>query len=254
MKNLLSALLLSSALGALPLGQALAADLPQKTVVKAPTAAPVPYTWTGFYVGAQIGYANQSFANTAGASIGPNQSNVGGSLGASNSGFLGGGFAGAQYQWSSGFVLGTEVEINALTQSANVVAAIQSGYTASLTDSTNLVGAGKVRVGWAFGNWLFYGFGGPAWDTSNVQVNLTQPGQTVTQLNGSSSNVGWTAGAGIDYAIPLDLSLTSAFFLRVEYAHYDIPGIGATVVGNGGGGLSSSDTIDVAKLGGGFKF
>ena len=59
-------LLAGVALGALLIGApAMAADMP----VKAPKAPPViPYSWTGFYVGANVGYswgrANTDFAAT----------------------------------------------------------------------------------------------------------------------------------------------------------------------------------------------
>src|SRR5215204_4967863 len=38
-------------------GPALAADLPAQPIEPAPITMPIAYDWTGFYVGAQVGYA-----------------------------------------------------------------------------------------------------------------------------------------------------------------------------------------------------
>ena len=75
--------------------QAMAADLPRKAPAYVPPAPP-PVTWTGCYIGANIG----GVFGRASADFGF------GSLSSDNSGFAGGGQIGCDYQFSGGWVIG----------------------------------------------------------------------------------------------------------------------------------------------------
>jgi outer membrane immunogenic protein len=91
------------------------------------------------------------------------------------------------------------------------------------------------RVGYAVNNLMFYGFGGVAWGDvkSRVTVGGVQlddiisslnstpggpsPGVDVSSsLNNEETHVGWTAGAGLEFAF------TERFVAGVEYAHVDL--------------------------------
>ena len=95
MKKVVLACALLSALG----GVASAADRPVKAPYSAPPAPPAYYTWTGFYIGGNIGGA------WAHGSV--DDSLFGLSASASHSGFIGGGQLGFNYQFSN-IVLGVE--------------------------------------------------------------------------------------------------------------------------------------------------
>src|SRR5438874_1309888 len=75
------------------------------------------------------------------------------------------------------------------------------------------------RVGYASGNWLFYGTGGYAWSRetgTRTQVAGTVNAATPGTVESSSTTVGgWTAGAGIEWGVTPNLSV------KAEYLHYD---------------------------------
>ncbi len=95
---------LTALLATLPCAGANAADLPANTY-KAPAymqPAPAPFSWTGFYVGANVG----------GGFTGANAySNFGGGAGGKLSGAIGGLQAGYNYQLSPMFVVGIENDL-----------------------------------------------------------------------------------------------------------------------------------------------
>src|SRR5215813_9710039 len=103
-------LLVGVCAAALAAGPVWAADLP----LKAPPAPPPiqPYNWSGFYLGANIGGAWSHSTIT--------DEVTGASLSANNSGFIGGGQAGFNYQannWLFGanWIFGVEGDIDGTT-------------------------------------------------------------------------------------------------------------------------------------------
>src|SRR5215475_4845087 len=89
-----SFMLLAAAIG-LTATQASAADLPRKAPAYVPPAPP-PITWTGCYIGANIGGVfGRGEATFAGVEVSRD-----------NSGFTGGGQIGCDYQFSGGWVIG----------------------------------------------------------------------------------------------------------------------------------------------------
>jgi outer membrane immunogenic protein len=89
-----SLMLLAAAIG-LAATQASAADLPRKAPAYVPPAPP-PMTWTGCYIGANVG----GIFGHAKADFGF------GELSTNNSGFAGGGQIGCDYQFTGGWVIG----------------------------------------------------------------------------------------------------------------------------------------------------
>src|SRR5690242_2411029 len=108
MRNRFLLVVCASAFMAAP---AWAADLPYK----ARPAPPPPFSWTGFYVGANIGgaWSNGAIADVV----------TGANLNTDSSGFIGGGQVGFNYQFNT-FVLGLEWDIDGTTisKTSNVVA------------------------------------------------------------------------------------------------------------------------------------
>src|SRR5262249_53552592 len=74
--------------------------------------APPPFSWTGFYLGGNIGgaWANRDVTDTL---LGVNFSNGG------NGGFIGGGQLGFNWQVSNYFVLGFEAEVDGVANNNN---------------------------------------------------------------------------------------------------------------------------------------
>ena len=97
-----------------------AADLPTRKEAPAPVFVPPPFTWTGFYVGLNAGGIISSgsrhvtlFDPVAGDFL---NSSFPGGIGNGQSGFIGGGQAG--YNWQTGaFVLGVVTDFDGTTLS-----------------------------------------------------------------------------------------------------------------------------------------
>ena len=174
-------------------GGAIAADLSRPIAV--PPPIPV-YSWTGFYIGGNLG--------GAWASGTLNDSFTGGSVSASKSGFVGGGQLGYNYQFGN-FVLGAEW----LFDGTSLDASGSAGRFAA-TANTNWVSTLTARFGWAFNNWLWYGKAGGAWVNNEVTVSNVLTGGQVTASN---TNTGWTVGTGIEYAFAPNWTA------RLEYDH-----------------------------------
>jgi outer membrane immunogenic protein len=185
MKRILLATVAMAALGS---ASALAADLPQRPAYKAEPVmmAPAP-TWTGCYVGGNIGgaFGNASVSGPAGGTVSTN-----------GSGFAGGGQVGCDYQFSGGWVIGFRDMFDGTSNKksgtfatgplANDVANFNNQWFDTLT----------ARLGYAVvPNWLLYFQGGAAWGhtSTNVTFNGLQVGQT------SSTTTGWTIGGGVEW-------------------------------------------------------
>ena len=110
------ALLLSTVAFATLAGSAFAADLPSRK--EAPVyVAPAPaFSWTGFYIGGDIGAA---WATTTASPTGSTENNYYGMSNPSlnTSGFMGGGYVGYNYQLNQNFVVGLEGDFQGTTNS-----------------------------------------------------------------------------------------------------------------------------------------
>jgi outer membrane immunogenic protein len=213
MKRILMAAALALAAG----GQALAADLPQPgpPPPRAPaTYVPVPvpvFSWTGIYVGVNGGYAfGQSnwsapagvtdlagFALTGCCSTGN----------FSTSGWLGGGTIGGNYQWGQ-FVLGVEGDWD-WTNLNGTYGGAGLACGAGCTTQSDWLATVRGRAGYAFDRFLVYGTGGAAF--GNLQA-----GYVPTGTFASSTQIGWTAGAGVEFAFTPNLTA------KVEYLYVDL--------------------------------
>ncbi|HLH10287.1 MAG TPA: outer membrane protein [Methylovirgula sp.] len=190
---------------------ALAADLPTTKGPPVFTPPPTPiFTWTGFYIGGQVGYAfGNSNANYAVTGNGP----VVTSTSFHRDGVIGGGHAG--YNWQFGgpqsFVIGIEGDINGTSANGSVPVAGVGAFPGGTAGARSLLeGSIRGRVGYAFDRVLIYGTGGVAFaDFKNsyaTAIGLDNP---------YHSSVGWTVGGGIEYAIDSNWSV------RAEYRYSD---------------------------------
>ncbi len=191
-------LLLSTvALAALAL-PALAADLPS---TKAPPVyvAPAPiFTWTGFYVGADIGggFGNGKLNWAAGSeSLSP-------------SGVIGGGFVGYNYQINQ-FVLGLQGDFQGAGISGNARTPL------FFSGRQDYLAAFNGRLGLAYDRALFYAIGGVAFTNSRSNVGLNINGAQVGSVSYSHDWTGYDIGAGVEYAF------TNNWTGRIEYRYYD---------------------------------
>ena len=161
-------LLTTTALIALGIAPAAAADLAARPYTKAPAAAIAINNWTGFYIGAMGGYAQEN---------------------SSGIGTLSGGFAGgtAGYNWQTGnFVLG--VEADAAWADVGATVGVFGGL-ASVSDTIRDMGTVRGRVGYAFDSVLIYGTGGYAWADNRITATAL-----AVSISDSQFHSGWTVG------------------------------------------------------------
>jgi outer membrane immunogenic protein len=244
-------------------------------------AAPQAYNWTGFYLGLNAGgvwtTAHQTttvpctepffvgYFCDAGAGQGPNAAAVGaaGSGSFSGNGFTGGGEAG--FNWQNGAaVYGVEVDLESLqpASTANTSAFPVGGnpspagtpFIVTSRVSADTLFTARGRLGWTFDNVLVYGTGGLAAARLNTSYSYTDGTGGTGAWSGGENKVGWTAGAGIEYALSKGWSV-KAEYLYVKFGSVTAPG---TVFGPFGysNALSTSTdlTAQIARAGVNYKF
>lgn len=194
-----------------------AADLSPKMVTKAAPIPPVA-TWTGFYVGGQIGWGHaETETGPFFSTVGPFVAGVSGGT-FSGDGIAGGGHVGANYQFPNNVVVGIEADINGTNadHSGSFLAlGIPPGLPFTESNSIDYYGTVRARLGIASGQWLVYGTGGWAW--ARMNSTITSPGQFSGPFTTSNTQTldGWVAGVGINYMY------TPNWIIGVEYKHLD---------------------------------
>jgi len=218
---MLRKILMTTVAASAMVGSAYAADLPRR----APPPAYIPpipiFTWTGFYIGANVGGAFR--ANNSGPL--DNAVFFGGAapLGAlivasnnNNSGrFLVGGQAGVNWQINN-FVLGIEGD-------GDVAIGGNNNFPGFLNPRTNtgFFATVRGRGGIAFDRLLVYGTGGVAFgarrDFGDTFIGTTfgRPA-FFTTASVSNAAVGYTVGAGLEYAFLDNWSI------KAEYLFADL--------------------------------
>jgi outer membrane immunogenic protein len=254
-------LLLSSAVLLATTALASAADLPRRTVAPAPVVAAPVFTWTGFYAGLHGGYiGHDSDATLVG--VGPATlaapgvfapTGLGSGVGLDSDGFLFGGQIGGNVQFGL-FVAGIEADISYTDVGARGVFE-GVGQTTTYRTDMDYFGTLRGRLGLAFDRVLVYGTGGLAYAGLDNRVSsaTTLLGGTNYAGRSDDSEIGYTVGAGIEYA------LTNNLTIKGEYLYYDF---GRRTVRAAGDTGVAADFIDVrfrddghiGRVGVNFKF
>jgi outer membrane immunogenic protein len=251
---------------------AFAADLPVKQPVytKAPVYVDPVYDWTGFYVGGNVGYSwgrssdTSTITNTAGTILFTSADKT------DLNGIVGGGQFGYNWQMQN-WVFGLEADIQGTDEKGTRnFTCPQSTCTptfgqiavfpgppvpVALSQKIDWFGTVRGRIGvLAAPKVLLYATGGLAYgevDSSAVVGAAGTPFSTV-----SSTNVGWTLGAGIEGAIG------GNWTARLEYLYLDLGRVNGsflTTIGGLGGGVLSSNyssriTDNILRVGINYKF
>jgi len=247
MKKLIAGSALVTILGS----GAIAADLPARgpAVAPAPVYAPV-FTWSGFYVGlnAGVGFGNSDRRGVRAVALPGADADIVDAVDYVNLGLAAGdrrndrtGFTGGAqigYNWQFGStVIGLEADINYFDRGRKSGGAYTllgtdaySGYELDVTAArgdSNWFGTIRPRIGVAFDRTLVYATGGLAYSGSNGSSGrgyavLTDPAADdaiVAEWAGgrrSSSNWGWTLGAGVEHAFNNNWSV------KLEYLYVDL--------------------------------
>jgi outer membrane immunogenic protein len=234
---------------------ATAADMPAKAPMytTAPLAAPA-YSWTGFYLGANVGGGWGSrnvsytpndplmaflFSQSGAATFGPPPASF------DTSGVLGGLQAGYNQQFGTNYLIGIETDFNwsGMKGSGSTTGAGNFGaipFTNMVDEKIKWFGTVRARLGYLpTNNLLFFISGGLAygrvertatytfgWQGGGAIIGGPTGGYSFTCfalspcLAGSSSNadIGWTMGGGVEYALSKNLTV------KAEYLYVSLAG------------------------------
>jgi outer membrane immunogenic protein len=171
-------------------GSAMAADLPARTYKAPPPVIAPIYDWTGFYIGANGGWAESR--NCWG--IVP----VGAALIPDGCSDRSGGVVGGQigYRWqASQFVFGLEAQGDWADLTGSRVSTFNPAF--STGTRTNGIGLFTGQIGYAWNATLLYLKGGAAVTDNSAFIN-TFPGG-VGVASASSTRWGGTVGVGLEY-------------------------------------------------------
>jgi outer membrane immunogenic protein len=239
MKRILMAGVIALAAGA----QALAADLPPPMAPppRAPAAyipAPPPWSWTGFYLGVNGGYG---FGNSTWAFP----------IATTGSFKVNGGMAGATlgYNYQIGqLVLGIEGDydwqnIRGFANGSGTGFPTATGGCISCDTASGWIGTVRGRVGYAFDRIMVYGTAGGA--VTDIKASFAaMPWSSTTEW-------GWTAGAGIEGAITDNLTA------KIEYLYADFQKATCPLASCSPGGVASptvSLNESMVRVGLNYKF
>lgn len=235
----LRSLLAVAALATCSTGAAMAADLPMRSPPPAPFYPAPIFTWTGFYIGANVGasFDNQGGRTTAQGftpangffSGGPTGSFGSFKAGGEGTGFVGGGQAGYNIQ-NGMWVYGIETDIDYNSGGGGGGGLFADNHvfpngTLALNRRSGggILGTVRGRLGVAaWDRTLLYVTGGLAYgdpgSTFRSASFANAGGTNQINFNGSAPgiSVGYAIGAGVEYA------LTQQISAKVEYLYTDV--------------------------------
>jgi outer membrane immunogenic protein len=237
---------------------AVAADLPPPMAPppRAP-AAYIPigpaYSWTGFYIGGNLGagFSKGSFSDPAGNTF--NSSN-------SNTSFLGGGQVGVNYEFSNGVVVGAEAMFDWAPNTNNTITltgvGANTGSSAAAQLNNRWLTTATGKLGYAWDRVLLYGKGGWAWvGQNNSNVSVTPAGGTpvATSLSSNSTAGGWTAGIGVEWAFAGNWSARAEYdYIGLQNQTYTVASTAPVFGGDNIG--TSSRSIQLVTAGLNYRF
>src|SRR5262245_29396223 len=263
--------------GMISIGAVGAASAADMAVKAAPPPPPPLPSWTGFYIGGDVGgvWADSSgttiFTDSGGA-------NAGVPFAANNSfnrsGFIGGVYAGYNWQFAPNWVFGiegdwswTERNGDRFCRGTDFVSAacIDNNLGFLAVDAHNdWIATLRGRIGYTFGPVMLYGTAGGAWVQNSVTVTadcrVLGCGSLVfanqfASANFDNNRTGWVAGAGLEWMI------TPNWLIRGEWLHGDVGNssgvlnIPTNVVGRTQTVAWNRDlTFDIARFGIAYKF
>ncbi len=230
-------------------GAAMAADLPVRTYTKAPIVVDPVYNWTGFYVGANLGWSfgrSRTDVTIAGVPFASTSQRMDGILGGLQAG----------YNWQSGrAVFGLETDIQATDQKGSsslsqfipgtpaipcilfdppAPACIVGTGIPGIPSITGIAtyqnklpwfGTFRGRLGFTPADrWLLYVTGGLAYGEVTTSETLNVNG-AVVGFSTDRTRVGWTAGGGVEAAV------WGNWTAKLEYLFIDLGTINDTLIG-----------------------
>jgi len=201
-----------------------------------PASAQGRYDWSGLYIGGSVGavWGNLEHDHYA-ETVAPGPFVLEPSFNSSIAGV----HVGLQHQFRGGLILGAEAALNGPAfgdkwdGSAVCPPPIQANSTCN--QRQHWLATLGPRIGWGFDRWMVYGTGGVAIGRNESWYTFTSTGdRRFPGFEGRSTNTGWFAGAGAEWAV------TNNVILGIEYQHYELDSKRATTQ------LSPADVDNIA--------
>lgn len=234
---------------------AMAADLMTKAPAPSMTPSAPVATWTGYYIGGNIGYAwgNDPKTTTGielltGAAIDAGSATL----------HPNGGFSGLQsgYNWQIAptWLVGFESDFQYGRIKGNAGCLVTCGTSPlfpfvtnqsfNVTDRLNWFGTVRGRVGYVAGPTLIYATGGLAYGQVEREANVTGyanlfggfPGGFSGQYDNTTTKVGWTIGGGLEAKLsswmPGWFGSWTGWSAKAEYLYVDLGHFNDTLAEN----------------------
>ena len=221
--------------------------------VQAPPPPPPPvFSWTGFYVGANIGAAraNNHWTDTLFLTNFNNNNSV----------FIGGGQIGGNYQIGS-FVIGGEWDFDwAGNNNGGTGVVIPGVGNIVVTNNNRSITTVAARFGYAIDHWLLYGKVGGGWvgnnnlTVTNVTTGVSLTCGTFTNLTNCGNNTGgWLVGGGAEWAFAPNWSVKFEYdYLGLGNRTFLIPAASPFLAGDTF--TSNNRNVQMVKVGVNYLF
>mgnify|MGYP001428880138 CR=1 FL=1 len=227
---------------------AAAADLtPRLGGVEAPPA----FSWSGFYLGVHGGYGWGSSDWTVINTLPPTGATS--TANPRSAGLLGGIQLGADHQFGN-WVLGVGADFSLIDGAASGASTLVSlgGTTTVAHSEIDWLATFTARFGYAFDRSLFYVKGGISGAEFKDDYLLSGPVAAVDSGTLGNIRVGWTIGAGYEYAI------FDNWTARIEYDYLDFGSTAENFVFSGLTNVAINQSIErklqLVSVGIGYKF
>jgi outer membrane immunogenic protein len=171
-----------------------------KQTYEPPPPPPPPFTWTGFYIGGNVGGAWTNGTLT--------DNFTGSNFDTNHGGFIGGVQLGYNYQVRN-LVVGIEWDFDwtSISETGSGVVVPSVGTLRASAD-TDWVTTLAARVGVSFDRGLVFVKAGGGWVQNSASITNLTTGSVVSTSN---TNSGWLIGGGVEYA------LAGPWTARLEY-------------------------------------
>ena len=164
---------------------------------------PVPFNWTGCYIGAHAGHGwgkTHSFTDA---------------VTADTEGWFAGGQIGCDYQFAPNWVVGVEgIAAWADIHSTNDPFFSGKTFGGRFSTQTDWIASATARLGFGMDRWLIYGKGGAAWSDDEYRRFGDSIGGPFDN-RGSKIGSGWTWGGGFEWVFAPNWSA------KIEYNYFD---------------------------------
>jgi outer membrane immunogenic protein len=187
-----------------------------------PIVAPLPYNWTGIYIGGHLGAG-------WGVKTWDDQDDLSDNVVYNTTGGLGGGQIGFNWQFDR-WVFGAEWDISGtnIRGSGNLNPLFEGGLVVVegenvhcnectvLNTKIDWISTLTARWGFASDRWLYYLKGGLAWVRERHGLSEFEPDEAIFMTDSvTQTRTGWTVGFGVEYAFYNNWSA------KLEYNYLD---------------------------------